>query len=153
MNNTVLCEILLLVLLSGPCRRLKTEEADDGGKTWTVIQRRGQFGNSESYFSEKLWADYKTGFGNCSGEFWLGLDNMANITREGNWQLRVDLTDWDGAEYFALYDNFRVGPGPLYKLHLPKEGFNTGLSTLGDSLSYSDGMAFSTRDRDNDKMM
>ena len=138
--------------IAGEVVDLACELASDLGEPWTVIQRRGQFGNSETYFSEKLWADYKTGFGNCSGEFWLGLANMANLTRAGDQQLRVDLTDWDGAEYFALYDNFRVEPGPLYKLHLPTEGFNTRLSTLGDSLSYSHGMAFSTADRDNDKM-
>ena len=34
-----------------------------GKGAWTVIQRRGQFGNPKDYFSSKLWVDYKNGFG------------------------------------------------------------------------------------------
>ena len=30
---------------------------------WTLIQRRGQYGNSPDYFSLKLWDDYERGFG------------------------------------------------------------------------------------------
>ena len=30
---------------------------------WTLIQRRGQYGNSPDYFSLKLWDDYEKGFG------------------------------------------------------------------------------------------
>ena len=30
---------------------------------WTVIQSRGQFNNSKDFFSNKLWDDYKAGFG------------------------------------------------------------------------------------------
>ena len=135
-------------LVDPPCE----EAGDGGGVPWTVIQRRGQFGNPPNYFA-KLWNDYRAGFGNVDGEFWLGLDNMAEMTRQGNWELRVDLTDWDGAEYFALYDHFQVGPGPNYQLSL--SGFNS-VSTLGDSLTRADwqnlnGMSFSTSDRDNDK--
>ena len=33
---------------------------DDG---WTVIQSRGQFNFPKDFFSEKLWNDYKRGFG------------------------------------------------------------------------------------------
>ena len=77
---------------------------------------------------------------------------MAKMTREGTWQLRVDLTDWDGRRYFALYDRFRVGPGPDYRLSV--SGFNS-TSTLGDSLGHgtdgeADGMRFSTSDHGSD---
>ena len=30
---------------------------------WTLIQKRGQFGNPKDFFSSKLWDDYVTGFG------------------------------------------------------------------------------------------
>ena len=46
---------------------------DEGG--WTVIQRRGQFGNPEDYFYRK-WNDYFHGFGALDREFWMGLDNI-----------------------------------------------------------------------------
>ena len=38
------------------------------------------------------WAEYKFGFGNLNGEFWLGNDNLHRITAAGNMTLRVDLT-------------------------------------------------------------
>ena len=113
---------------------LACELASDLGEPWTVIQRRGQFGNPANYF-QKPWADYKNGFGDVDGEFWLGLDNMATVTTSGgNWEMRVELTDWDGTEYHALYDHFGVGPGPNYRLSLT--GFNRSGSTLQDSLAY-----------------
>ena len=109
----------------------------------------------DRYPKERLWQEYKNGFGNVEGEFWLGLDNMATMTGVGNWQLRVDMTDWDGRQYFALYDQFRVGPGQKYRLSL--SGFNP-VSTLGDSMTNEknsgngnmNGMAFTTKDNDND---
>ena len=46
------------------CDVLKDVENCVVGKgAWTVIQRRGQFGNPKDFFSLKLWADYANGFG------------------------------------------------------------------------------------------
>ena len=54
---------------------------------WTVIQRRL---NGFVNFN-RSWCDYKHGFGNLNGEFWLGLDKINRLTwRTKNW-LRVDL--------------------------------------------------------------
>ena len=39
------------------------ENCVPGKGPWTVIQRRGQFGNPEDFFSSKLWDDYVNGFG------------------------------------------------------------------------------------------
>ena len=97
----------------------------------------------------QVWADYRAGFGSVHGEFWLGLERLSVLTAHGHWEMRVDLTDWDGADYFALYDNFTVGPADTgYRLGL--SGFNEA-STLGDSLTGSesgDGKKFSTSDND-----
>ena len=30
---------------------------------WTLIQKRGQYGNPKDFFSSKLWDDYVAGFG------------------------------------------------------------------------------------------
>ena len=53
------------------------------------------------------WADYKRGFGNLNGEFWLGLDKIHRLTKSNN-RLRVDLEDTTGKTAYAEYDMFAV---------------------------------------------
>ena len=62
------------------------------------------------------WDDYKQGFGNLSGEFWLGLDKIHRLTRKLS-KLRVDLEDFSGNTAFAQYNLFEVGgEGNQYRL-------------------------------------
>ena len=80
-------------------------ETDGGG--WTVLLKR-QDGSVDFY---RNWTDYKNGFGNLDGEYWLGLDNMYLLTNLSGDppQLRVDLADWEGNTSFAKYNQFSVG--------------------------------------------
>ena len=57
------------------------------------IQQRGQYGNSDDYFSRKF-VEYVKGFGDPNKEFWLGLDKIARITRGGA-ELRVELETFE----------------------------------------------------------
>ena len=78
------------------------------------------------------WAEYKFGFGNLNGEFWLGNDNLHRITAAGNMTLRVDLEDFDGNITFAKYSFFTVADSAdKYRLWIG--GYN---GTAGDSLTY-----------------
>ena len=114
----------------------------DGGG-WTVFQRR-QDGSGDFY---RGWEDYKAGFGPLTGEFWLGNDKIHRLTASRPMSLRVELEDWNGVKVYAKYDRFSIGDErSLYKLTL---GSYSG--TAGDSLTYHNGMAFTTKDRDNDK--
>ncbi|XP_064329871.1 tenascin-X-like [Phalacrocorax carbo] len=141
-----------LIFLGGdprrPLRVFCDMETDGGG--WLVFQRR-QDGGTDFW---RGWDAYAHGFGNVTGEFWLGEDPGIGEGPRGNealhaltartpMELRVDLrTPWDAA--FARYRDFAVaGPEEHYRLHL---GAYSG--TAGDALSYHAGSPFSTRDRD-----
>nr|ABY71753.1 lectin-like protein [Chilobrachys guangxiensis] len=80
-------------------------ESNGGG--WTVIQRRGDYGNKKDYFFRE-WNAYKRGFGDMLKEFWIGNDNLFSLTSQKLYQLRVNLTDWDGYDAYAIYDEFWV---------------------------------------------
>ncbi|XP_026108446.1 microfibril-associated glycoprotein 4-like [Carassius auratus] len=120
------------------------KDEDNGG--WTVIQRR--MDGSVNFY--RAWNLYKRGFGNVQGEYWLGLENMYQLTSNRKYMLRVDLEDFNGRKGYAVYSSFSVGPeADGYKLQV--SGFKDG--GAGDSLSYHNGQKFSTfdKDQDNDK--
>ncbi|XP_016070786.1 PREDICTED: tenascin-X, partial [Miniopterus natalensis] len=117
-------------------------ETDGGG--WLVFQRRMD-GHTDFW---RDWEDYAHGFGNISGEFWLGNEALHSLTRAGDYSLRVDLRAGDEA-VFAQYDSFRVdSAADYYRLHL--EGYH---GTAGDSMSYHSGSVFSARDRDPNNLL
>ncbi|XP_031567699.1 microfibril-associated glycoprotein 4-like [Actinia tenebrosa] len=112
------------------------------GGGWTVIQKRID-GSVDFY---RNWADYKRGFGNKLGEYWLGLDNIHRMTSQRSYRLRVDMEDFEGNTRYAEYGLFKVADESVnYRLTV---GQYTG--TAGDSLSLHSNMQFSTKDRDND---
>ncbi|KAG7225271.1 hypothetical protein INR49_014670 [Caranx melampygus] len=118
-----------------PLRVYCDMETDGGG--WTVFQRRKD--GSVNFF--RGWRDYIRGFGDLSGEFWLGLDSLHNLTTMTRMNLRVDLQDGSESVY-AKYSTFEVA-NRNYKLTV---GGYSG--TAGDSLTYHNNRIFSTKDRD-----
>ncbi|KFV72707.1 Tenascin-R, partial [Dryobates pubescens] len=113
---------------------------EDGGG-WIVFLRR-QNGKEDFY---KNWKTYVAGFGDPKDEFWIGLENLHKITSQGQYELRVDLRDKDETAY-AVYDRFSVGDAKSrYRLRV--DGYS---GTAGDSMTYHNGRAFSTFDKDND---
>ena len=74
------------------------------GGGWTVFQKRRD--GSVDFF--RAWDDYKRGFGNLNGEFWLGLDKIHRLTVSAGYKLRVDLEDNHGNTVFAEYSSFSV---------------------------------------------
>ncbi len=76
------------------------------------------------------WDDYKRGFGNLTGEFWLGLEKIHRLTSSGQYKLRVDLEDYAGKTGYAEYDSLAIASeGDKYKLSL---GSYSGLCTNKD---------------------
>ena len=116
-------------------------ETDGGG--WTVFQRR-QDGSVDFY---RNWTDYENGFGDLTGEFWLGLSKIHRLTKEGSNTLRVDLGDFDNNTRYAKYSTFNVSDGSTEYI-LTVGGYS---GTAGDSLDSHNGRRFTTRDNDNDQ--
>ena len=84
------------------------------GGGWTVFQKR--LDGSVNFY--RGWNDYKKGFGNLNGEFWLGLDKIHRLTKTKS-KLRVDLEDFNRNTVYAEYSYFAItGEGSKYKLSL-----------------------------------
>lgn len=141
----------------------------DGG--WTVIQKRQD--GSQNF--DQLWENYKKGFGSLEGEiksiktsawternvckitqsnhipdllgeFWLGLDNIHSLSKQGRYVLQVELSDEVGQQQEARY-NFQLdGEEKMFALHLQKDSSSEAQE---ETLS-AEGLPFSTADRDND---
>ena len=112
------------------------------GGGWTIIQRR--MNGKVDFF--RNWMDYKHGFGNLEGEFWLGNDKIHRLTKQKDMKIRFDLEDVAGAKAFAEYGTFYIdGEEKQYTVHV--ESY-TG--TAGNSFGGVNGMKFSTKDKDYD---
>ena len=74
------------------------------GGGWTVFQHR--FDGSVDFY--RGWQDYKKGFGELDGEFWLGLEKIHRLTRFERYRLRIDLGDTAGNMKYAEYSYFAI---------------------------------------------
>ena len=111
------------------------QKTDGGG--WLVFQRR-QDGSVDFYRS---WDDYRHGFGNISAEFWLGNDNLHELTKSQQ-ELRVDLLDFSENKAYAKYSSFSVDSlSESYALSV--SGYS---GTAGDSMKVNNGAEFATED-------
>jgi ficolin len=118
------------------------DQTTDGGG-WTIFQRRLN-GQVDFY---RNWTEYKNGFGDLNGEFWLGNDHLSSLTASGEHELRVELEDFEGNNVYAKYSKFKIYPEEEnYKLEV--SGYS---GTAGDALEDHNGKMFSTFDRNNDE--
>ncbi|XP_053383742.1 microfibril-associated glycoprotein 4-like [Mercenaria mercenaria] len=116
-------------------------DMDTTSGAWTVIQRR--VSASDFY---KTWNEYQVGFGDLNENFWLGNQQIHMITKQGWYELRIDLTSPDNEKAFATYQVFYTGDAKTgYELFV--DGYK---GTAGDSLAIHNGQKFTTKDRDND---
>ncbi|XP_033759172.1 angiopoietin-related protein 7-like [Pecten maximus] len=118
-------------------------EMDTAEGPWMVIQRRTK-GDVDFY---RGWNDYKYGFGDLLGDFWIGNENLhllTNISRT----LRVELEGWDGTRGYAQYSIFRVShEDQNYTLNV--NGFTGNVSF--NAITGNNDQSFTTYDRDNDQ--
>jgi len=102
-----------------------------------------------SDFFNRSWAQYKVGFGDPSGNYWLGNDKLSQLTQSCYYKLKFDLQSLsNGNWYFAEYSSFRVlSEASNYQLQVAGFSFCAGGF---DAFGYSNGRMFTTYDRDND---
>ncbi|XP_078410966.1 angiopoietin-1-like [Cetorhinus maximus] len=118
-------------------------DMESSGGGWTVIQRRV---NGSTDF-QRNWREYKMGFGDGAGEYWLGNEAIYLLTSQRVYSLRIELRDWDGNQVYSLYEKFHLSSEKQnYRLFL--KGYS-GTAGRQSSLSVH-GASFSTRDADND---
>ncbi|XP_017268213.1 angiopoietin-2a [Kryptolebias marmoratus] len=117
-------------------------ETEGGG--WTVLQNRFE-GHVDFH---RTWQEYKKGFGEPSGEFWLGNEFVSRLTNQKTYKLRIQLSDWEGNSAFSQYDQFSLdNEAQNYRIHLKGYSGTAGkISSIGQP-----GSGFSTKDADNDK--
>lgn len=88
---------------------------------------------------------FQVGFGDPESDFWIGLENIHELTQGHEVQLMIDLADFDGNSTKLLVNNFNIAN--------EEEGFKIFYknynSRLGNSMP-ARGTKFSTVDRDND---
>ncbi|KAM4612789.1 angiopoietin-1 [Polymixia lowei] len=118
-------------------------DMETSGGGWTVFQRR----TNGSVDFQRTWREYKMGFGDVLGEHWLGNELLYQLTSQGQYSLRVELTDWEENTAYSHYDRFSLASErQRYRLYL--RGYS-GTAGKQSSLA-SHGTGFSTRDQDND---
>ena len=118
--------------------------ATDGGG-WIVFQRRVD-ATIDFY---RLWNEYKNGFGDMNGNFWLGLEKLHKLAAPGKGAiLRVDVKHmtYPNELKYAKYNTFEISnEADGYRLQV---GGYTG--NAGDSMQRHNGCKFTTKDRDQD---
>ena len=100
------------------------------------------------------WVDYREGFGNVTGEYWLGLEKLTQLTNNGQYRARYEFKSIQNESWFSSeYDSFLIDPeSNWYQIHVG--GF---FGDAGDHLNYphllgiQNGMNFTTVDSDNDR--
>uniref|UniRef100_UPI00398F5D07 fibrinogen beta chain n=1 Tax=Pristiophorus japonicus TaxID=55135 RepID=UPI00398F5D07 len=138
----------------------------EGG--WAQIQNR----QDGSVDFGRSWDAYKKGFGNIAfdvgkgfcdtpGEYWLGNDQISQLTKQKPTELLFEMQDWKDDKLTAYYTKFLV-QSEINKYRLSVDGYsgiagNTlmegakMLLGLNRTMTIHQNMMFSTYDRDNDR--
>jgi len=109
---------------------------------WIVVMQRV---DGTLDFNKK-WDEYKNGFGDPKGNFYMGNEDFHCLTKEGKYRIRFE-------GKLAVSGQWFVGTYPLVAIASEEEGYR--LSIMDDEgtpghMAIEDNMQFTTIDRDND---
>ena len=101
-----------------------------------------------SNFFNRSWLEFKVGFNDSQGNYWLGNELLSQLTVNGRYKLKFDLQSRHSSKwYYAEYSSFRV-LSETDNFRLLVAGYSGNADY--DAFSLHNGMMFSTYDRDND---
>jgi len=98
----------------------------------------------------RSWAEFKVGFGDPSGSYWLGNELIHELTANNRYKLKFNLQSRGNRNwYYAEYSTFIVHPESTnYRLEVAGYSGNADWDAFGRH----NGAMFSTYDRDNDEL-
>ncbi|ESN98000.1 hypothetical protein HELRODRAFT_84990, partial [Helobdella robusta] len=105
---------------------------------WIVIQQR--INNLQSF--NQSWNVYKFGFGTYNQNFWLGLEQLHQLTKAADYRLRFEVL-LSGIWVSDQYNHFRIN-SELEKYSINVSGYS-GITWI----FRHNGVMFSTPDQDN----
>lgn len=118
-------------------------EMSKGG--WTIIFNKV----TPNATFDKLWNDYRDGFGEIDGDHWLGLIPMSLLTQRTKMELRMEMTNSVEDQNVYEYENFLVGSeADKFRLRVSQLSL-TSFPTTTDLFAYHNNMFFTTRDKKN----
>ncbi|KAJ8033536.1 Tenascin-X [Holothuria leucospilota] len=83
-------------------------------------------------------------------EFWLGNENLHQLTTQRQYMMRIDMISKSGESLYATYSNFMID-GEVENYRLTSLGKFKGTSGLVDAMSCHESMNFSAKDNDHDR--
>jgi len=86
-----------------------------------------------SNFFNRSWAEYKVGFNDSIGNYWIGNDLLSEVTQTGRYKLKFDLQSRSNTSnwYWAEYSAFVVlSERSNYTLHVAGYSGNAGFDAL-----------------------
>jgi len=127
------------------------KETEDG-----IVVLKHDYTKHSTVFNDNGWNEYKSGFGKPEDEnYWLGLENMHKLTSVGRWKLKVKIWgqskdaegEWESIAVASESDKYRLTVGK--KISMTNLSRDPMLDNGGGGSM--NGMAFTTRDNDNDE--
>ncbi|XP_055905421.1 angiopoietin-2 [Eupeodes corollae] len=115
------------------------------GPAWTVIQNRGPYVVQENF--NRSWNEYRGGFGSLEKDFWIGNEFIHQLSYIENYELRIEVEDFDNVKAWVEYSTFRID-SEENNYNLIIDGFR---GAIADGMTYHNHQDFSTYDRRNDK--
>ena len=113
-----------------------------------TIQRRV----SDSVDFNRGWDDYVTGFGEEDGNYWIGLEEMHQLTTANDVDLNINIETFEGEPFTLTLERFSVGNAESnYQMTYLRYSQSSGRVKDTIFTDNYNGRSFTTRDRDNDR--